>query len=355
MLTKYINYASFIHIYLANRRQACLDEVQRLRVEKSLRPIGAPRERGRLTVKEITIPLRPDYIRKLSTDAITGHHLVCLLKYNEHVLATKTVPTLPGLLAVRFPDILQLHNVYADFKITLEIYGMTAQREVLPHEVKYHINLNKKSGIKTPKKKGTDNRLIMPPVQSPAGPHVVRTPALVQYGFAIFSLREIQRTTWSLTQVLGVSPLEGIVHMKINCELSVTVEYKGFLTMFEDISGFGAWHRRWCHLNGTVLNYWKYPDDEKKKAPMGTIDLYTCTSQKITLAPRDICARLNTMLLECERPFKETDQESLIVVPNGRTTTIRHLLSADTKEEREEWCAYFNKSLTLLRAWGPPQ
>ncbi|XP_073844612.1 anillin, actin binding protein [Musca autumnalis] len=344
------------HLLVAtHRRQACLDEVQRLRVEKTLRPLGAPREKGRLTVKEITIPLRQDYIRKLAAETISGHHLVCLLKYNEHVLATKTVPTLPGLLAVKFPDVLQLNNVYADFRVTLEIYGMTAQREVLPHEVKYHINLNKKSGAKTPKKKGSDNRLIMPPVQSPAGPHAVRTPALVQYGFAIFSLREIQRTTWTLTQVLGVSPLEGVVHMKVNCELSVSVEYKGFLTMFEDISGFGAWHRRWCHLNGTMLNYWKYPDDEKKKAPMGSIDLYTCSSQKVNTAPRDICARLNTMLLECQRPARETDHESLVIVPNGRTTTVRYLLSADTKEEREEWCAYFNKALTLLRAWGPPQ
>ncbi|XP_037717764.1 anillin isoform X2 [Drosophila subpulchrella] len=335
-----------------HRRQACLDEVQRLRVENSIRPVGAPKEKGLLTVKDITIPLRQEYVRKMASNNINGHHLVCLLKYNEHVLATKTVPTMPGLLSVKFPDVLQLNNVYADFRITLEIYGMLAQRDQLPHELKYHINLNKKGGVKTPKKKGGENRLVMPPVQSPAGPHVVRTPQLVQYGFAIFSLREIQRTTWTLTQVLGVSPLEGMVHMKVNCELSVSVEYKGFLTMFEDISGFGAWHRRWCYLNGTVINFWKYPDDEKRKTPMGSIDLNACSSQKVTTAPRDICARLNTMLLECERPALETDQESLIIVPNGPTTTVRHLLSADTKEEREEWCAYLNKALTLLRAWG---
>lgn len=326
-----------------------------MRVEKCLRQVGSLRDKGRLTVKEITVPLRQDYIRKLAADTISGHHLVCLLKYNEYVLATKTVPTLPGLLAVKFPDVLTMNNVYADFRITLEIYGMTAQREVLPHEVKYHINLNKKCGIKTPKKKGSENRLVMPPVQSPAGPNVVRTPALVQYGFAIFSLREIQRTSWTLSQVLGVSPLEGVVHMKANCELSVLVEHHGFLTMFEDISGFGAWHRRWCYLNGSVLSYWKYPDDERKKTPIGTIDLYTCHTQKVTVAPRDICARLNTMLLEFDRPAKETDVESLTIVPNGHNTIVRYLLSADTKEERELWCAYFNKVLLLLRAWGPPQ
>lgn len=63
-------------------------------------------------------------------------------------------------------------------------------------------------------------------------------------------------------------PLEGSVQMKVNCELAVTVEHKGFLTMFEDVSGFGAWHRRWCLLKGSNLSYWKYPDDEKSSVSM---------------------------------------------------------------------------------------
>jgi uncharacterized membrane protein len=43
------------------------------------------------------------------------------------------------------------------------------------------------------------------------------------------------------------------------------VRERGFLTMFEDVSGFGAWHRRWCLLDDAVISYWKYPDDERKK------------------------------------------------------------------------------------------
>lgn len=35
--------------------------------------------------------------------------------------------------------------------------------------------------------------------------------------------------------------------------------------MFEDVSGFGAWHRRWCVLSGHTISYWTYPDDEKRK------------------------------------------------------------------------------------------
>uniref|UniRef100_A0A1B0FC10 PH domain-containing protein n=1 Tax=Glossina morsitans morsitans TaxID=37546 RepID=A0A1B0FC10_GLOMM len=311
------------HLLVAtHRRQACLDEVQRLRVEKVLRPLGAPRDKGRLTVKEITLPLRKSYIQQLSSDAISGHHLVCLMKYNEHVLATKSVSTLPGLLAVKFPDVLRLNDVYADFKVTIEIYGMTAQREILPHEVKYHINLNKKGGIKTPKKKARDNGLVMPPVQP--------------------------------VHVMGVCPLEGVLHMKVNCELSVSVEYEGFLNMYEDVSGYGAWHRRYCRLSGTVVNYWKYPDDVKEKAPIGSIDLYSCVTQKVEVAPRDICARLNTMLLQCERPALANDVQSLTIIPKGRNTIVRYLMSADSKDERIAWCAHFNKALALLRAWGPP-
>jgi actin-binding protein anillin len=108
------------HLLVAtHRRQALLDEVSRLRVEGCLRPAGAPTEKGRLVIKEITLPLKQDYQRKLAGEAISGHHLVCLLKYNENVLATRTVPTLPGLLSVKFPDVLQLNNVYADFKVRI--------------------------------------------------------------------------------------------------------------------------------------------------------------------------------------------------------------------------------------------
>lgn len=69
------------------------------------------------------------------------------------------------------------------------------------------------------------------------------------------------------------SALEGKLQMHVACELCVSVEHRGFLTMFEDVSGFGAWHRRWCLLKGAILSYWKYPDDERKKTPIGSLEL----------------------------------------------------------------------------------
>lgn len=126
--------------------------------------------------------------------------------------------------------------------------------------------------------------------------------------------------------------------MRVNCQLDVTVDYRGFLTMYEDVSGFGAWHRRWCHLRNDVINFWLYPDDEKKKAPMGTIELKACATQRVLSAPRDMCARLNTILLEFRRPYQESDCESLTMSiakdsKGHKITTIRYENSLKINEK----------------------
>lgn len=91
------------------------------------------------------------------------------------------------------------------------------------------------------------------------------------------------------------------------------------------------------------------------QAPIGSLDLRGCTTKVVGLVSRDICARLHTIMLEFSRPAKDNDIESLILIKNGNEITTRHLLSADTKEERIEWGNQFNKALSILRAWGGTQ
>ncbi|OAD53977.1 Actin-binding protein anillin [Eufriesea mexicana] len=252
-----------------HRRQAALNEVQRLKVEGTLKPVspGSPevQESGSLTVSAITLPLKRDYFRNMGTS--TCLHFVCLMRHLEEIVVTPIVVAEP-------------------------------------------VN-------KTPKKfLKQESRLVMPNVQSPAGPSAVRSPSFQLSGYVIFSLKEIHRQQFTLNKVPPQSPLEGRLQMHVSCELSVAVEHRGFLTMFEDVSGFGAWHRRWCLLKGSTLSYWKYPDDERKKAPIGSLDLQRLVS-------RDICARPNTFLLETTRAAEPEDTESLIMVRNGNTTIIR--------------------------------
>ncbi|XP_076276786.1 anillin-like isoform X2 [Lasioglossum baleicum] len=347
-----------------HRRQAALNEVQRLKVEGTLKPVspGSPelQESGSLTISAITLPLKREYYRNNDTCL----HFVCLMRHLEEIVATPVVVAESGDSCLRFPSTLKLHDLYNDFKITVEIYSLQTQAEILPHEIKYHIhngngcsssnnNCNKKLANKTPKKfLKQESRLVMPSVQSPAGPSAVRSPAFQLSGYVIFSLKEVHRQQFTLNKVPSQSPLEGRLQMHVSCELSVSVEHRGFLTMFEDISGFGAWHRRWCLLKGSTLSYWKYPDDERKKTPIGSLDLQNVSTNQVGSVSRDICARANTFLLETTRSAESGDTESLIVIRNAHTTTIRHLLSADTKEDRLEWCSKLNKTLNLIRAWG---
>jgi len=55
-----------------------------------------------------------------------------------------------------------------------------------------------------------------------------------------------------------------LVKLRWLCVIASEVVFY-FQTMFEDVSGFGAWHRRWCVLSGYCISYWTYPDDEKRK------------------------------------------------------------------------------------------
>lgn len=45
-----------------------------------------------------------------------------------------------GGAALVFPGSMRLDGLYSDFKVTLEIYSMQTNREVLPHDIKYHIS-----------------------------------------------------------------------------------------------------------------------------------------------------------------------------------------------------------------------
>jgi hypothetical protein len=73
------------------------------------------------------------------------HHFLYLVRSQEQVLASQVLPArsetlLQGGTALLFPGSVQLSGLYSDFKVTLEIYTLQTNREVLPHEVKYHIS-----------------------------------------------------------------------------------------------------------------------------------------------------------------------------------------------------------------------
>ncbi|XP_039749843.1 anillin isoform X3 [Pararge aegeria] len=333
-----------------HRRQACLHEVQRLQVEGAGR--AATAGMATLHVNNLRVPLRRDYVRQLNADGAVGHHAVCLLKCRDRVLATSmqlTKPTAP----LHFPDEIRMDGLTSDFKVTVEIYLLQASKEVLPHDVKYHI-AGKKGNSKhlTPKSKVSE--LKAPRVQSPAGPHSVRSPQFQLHGYCIFALPQATRKSFTLNKVPHGSPLEGSINVDIKARVVVPSPepHAAFLTAFDDVSGLGAWHRRWFRLQPPRLAYWKYPDDVQKKMPIGDIDLTTIISERVTKAPRDLCARPNTILLESSVPagLIVPDTGSLVYVRSSDgSVKRRHLLAADTPKDRDVWLEKLNSALEYVR------
>ncbi|XP_071447088.1 anillin-like [Hetaerina americana] len=353
-----------------HRRQAALNEIQRIKVEGTLWPKQSAEsdmstqalEKGDLDISDVTLPLKKEFLQKVVNGEVDfTHHFVCLVKHQEKVIATEMLSTANIcrsqsrlISSLHFSKGIRLSGLYSDFKVTLEVYGLQVRREVLSHEAKYHIRKESSRNRITPKKLlKQESNLIMPIVQSPAGPLAVRSTAFALAGYVVFSLRELNRVQWTLNKVPYSSPLEGVVQMKLKCQLEQNAEERGFLTMFEDISGFGAWHRRWCLLHEDRLSFWKYPEDERKKEPIGWVNLNACSNESVGPVPRHICARPNTFLLETRRAALPEDRDSLVLVTSSTFTTIRHLLSADSKEERQVWCSQINKAIRSLRAWGP--
>lgn len=347
---------SFFHI--ANARDMALEEIKRLQIERYIQPADLTKECGKILFNEITIPLKHEYVTKLATDAVCGHHLTCLLKLNntEHVIATKTIPTLPGLLAAKFPDSLKLNDVSADFSARMEIYGMAVQRDPIPIDNKYQMKCKKVLALLTPKrKKGKiHDSTNLTATFSPSTNDLNRKSSFVLLGYVDITLNDLNRIHFPMQIIdngIDSMPLSGIISMKINSEHETKVEYRGFLTIFDDVSGYGAWNRRWCYLCNNKINYWLYPDDEQKQS-LGQFDLKLCKQEKISIVPREICARQNTIMIELRRPSLPNDTNSLIVTKNNDETILRHLFSCDTKEERDEWIIKLNKALLLSRVWN---
>jgi hypothetical protein len=77
---------------------------------------------------------------------------------------------------------------------------------------------------------------------------------------------------------------------------------------------------------------------------MGTIHLTSCVSETpVALLPRDVCARKFTIELAVAEEENEAAAQSQI-------KTYR--LSADTKEQANEWCTNINYAIANLKLWN---
>ncbi|XP_068405405.1 anillin isoform X3 [Eschrichtius robustus] len=345
------------------KRTLLIDELNKLKNEGPQRknkagPISQSEfvpSKGSITLSEIRLPLKADFVCSTvqKPDAANYYFLIILKAGAENMVATPLASTSKSLNgdALTFTTTFTLRDVSNDFEINIEVYSLVQKKDPSGPDKKKKAY---KSKAITPKRlltsvttKSTLHSSVM------ASLNAVRTSNFALVGSYTLSLSSVGNTKFALDKVPFLCPLEGHIYLKIKCQVNSSVEERGFLTIFEDVSGFGAWHRRWCVLSGNCISYWTYPDDEKRKNPIGRLNLANCTSRQIEPANREFCARRNTFELITVRPQREDDRETLVSQCRDTLCVTKNWLSADTKEERDLWMQKLNQVLVDIRLWQP--
>ncbi|XP_027520816.1 anillin isoform X2 [Corapipo altera] len=348
------------------KRTALLEELNKLKSEgpHSKRNKGASTStefapsRGSVSISDMRLPLKADFVcgTVQKPDSANYYYVIILRSGAENMIVTPLASTASSLNgdALTFTTTFTMHDVSNDFEINVEVYSLVQRKEVTSTDKRKKAN---KSKVITPKRLLTSitskSNLLTPAMASPGGPNAIRSTNFILVGSHKLSLSSVGNAKFALDKVPFLSPLEGHIYLKLKCQVDSLVEEKGFLTMFEDVSGFGAWHRRWCVLSGNCISYWTYPDDEKRKHPLGRINLANCTNHQIEPANREFCARPNTFELITVRPQREDDRETLVSQCRDTLCVTKNWLSADTKEERNLWMQKLNQVLVDLRMWQP--
>lgn len=68
-------------------------------------------------------------------------------------------------------------------------------------------------------------------------------------------------------------PLDGNIVLKMHCSAEKTdsLDFCGFLSLYQIVSRLGSWTRFWCVLGSAQMRFWRYPEDEGKKVCLYSI------------------------------------------------------------------------------------
>uniref|UniRef100_UPI00398EBD02 anillin-like isoform X2 n=1 Tax=Pristiophorus japonicus TaxID=55135 RepID=UPI00398EBD02 len=349
------------HLLIASeKRTALLTELKGLkegnaisRGETTQMTNGLEPCRGTVSISDLRLPLKAEFVCSgLRKQGKPSHYFLLMIRYGPHNIVATPLATAEDAQhgdTITFPTIITLHDINYKFEIDVEVYSLAQTPNVTTSE-KRRVSRSK---VITPKKLLTSitKSSLQSPAASPDVGKSVRTSKFVLVGSHTITLASLDKDKFPLDKVPFLSPLEGAIYLKLQCLFHSTVEHSGFLTIFEDVSGFGAWHRRWFVLSGNTLSYWTYPDEKKHKKPIGCINLANCTKDEIGPASREFCSRPKTFELITVRPECKDDRETLIVQCRNKLCFTKNWLSADTKEERNLWMEKLNQVLINLGTW----
>ncbi|CAL8357571.1 unnamed protein product [Lota lota] len=361
------------------KRAALLAEVTRLRDERgsaSEEPAGADGDyisqqpcRGTVNIGNVQLPLKVEFV--CSSRNRTGrpsHYFFILIRYGPcNIVATPlaTAADAKNGDTISFPTSVTLKDIRSNFEIDVEVYSLshasgstcTVERistkpRVTPRKLLSTITVSftltmfrDTSTLPALNTRRSSNFCLV-------GSHKITLSSLGQTKFPLDKMKfdgKIRRLLGDEFQekVPFLSPLEGNVYLCLDSEGHSNVQHQGFLTMFEVVNGFGAWHRRFFTLEGSHMYYWNHPNDKEAKAAEGTISLASSPSQCVKPVKRDSCARPFT--------FELVSNVHTQLRNDAKEAVAKRWFSSDTKQERCDWMDKLNQALLDLYTWTPTQ
>ncbi|CAD6195495.1 unnamed protein product [Caenorhabditis auriculariae] len=248
------------------------DELRRLHALSAIRRPPPPLSfnvKSSVVVSNIVVQLNKNFCQRQHDNG--SYAFVVLLKCGHEVDATEVAPLLVNQKTqvdqLFFGKQIRFADLPVDYMIKLEVYAMR-----LPE-----VKVEQPSNSFTSKCK----TLIGPP-QRKIDPQSLET------GFRLRGRMSLDRDAagdrcFYLDDV--AYPLEGTVKIRTQCSSlpdAIEVDYRGFLSVYQTVSGMASWDRYWAVLRRGVVFFWKYPDDEQlDKHPLMQIDLTKCTNHAI--------------------------------------------------------------------------
>ncbi|VDP07030.1 unnamed protein product [Soboliphyme baturini] len=228
-------------------------------------------------------------------------YFICLLKYRDLLLATPLISSDDALKTgcLEFPNYVQMSNLPHDFNLEVNLYALVSTSAFGVQDTCFQL-----------------------------------------MGQVDISLPSIRQRKFALQGVIRSAPIENVIFMKLRCciEGVESVERRGFLNIYEELSDLGAWSRYWCIMRDGMLKFWRYPEDVEQN-PIFSINLSHC-SKFIESLTSDVCARPNTMEMDVSASGPD--------VPSKR-----YLLSAETRDELKKWANNVKVTLREFRMWNP--
>ncbi|XP_041652551.1 anillin isoform X5 [Cheilinus undulatus] len=354
------------------KRSALLTEMARLRGERNSESGETSREnkeyntqqpcRGTVSISNIQLPLKVEFVCSSQNRAgRPSHYFFILIRYGPcNIVATPlaTAADAKNGDTISFPTSITLKDIRSSFEIDVEVYSLshTSSNNCTVDKATTKSRVTPRKLLNTITRSGNSLTTAPPSLSarrssnfSLVGSHKV---TLASLGHSKFPLDKM-KLEGKIRRLLGdefqekvpfLSPLEGNIYLKLDSESHSSIQHQGFLTMFELISGFGVWHRRYFVLEGWDMSYWNHPNDREAKEAEGRISLSNPHSQCVRPVSRDSCARPFTFELVSNIPEQQQD--------NSQEASAKCWFSADTKQERLDWMEKLNQVLLDFHTWN---